>query len=152
MDPYTSERYTSTESGRRTDQRTVGDLVRLLRDDSMRLLRKEVELARVEMGEKISRIGRNVAYLAIGGVIVFAGVLFVLLAATWLVAIGLMEAGLTLLAVGWLAPLIVGLIVGMIGYAFLQKAISTLKHESAVPERTVESVQETQEWLTDKMN
>jgi hypothetical protein len=52
---------------------------------------------------------------------------------------------------GWLAPLIVGGIVALLGYSFVQKGLTALKHETLVPERTKESLQQDKEWLKEKV-
>lgn len=133
------------------DGRSITGLLRELRDETTILLRQEVALAKTEISEKASRAGRNAAYLATGGLIVYAGALFLLLAATAALLVGLeamgVDRGITL----WLAPLIVGGVVALVGYGLVQKGITTLKHESLVPEKTKESVQENKQWLQDRM-
>jgi hypothetical protein len=139
-----------TEDGR--DTRSVVDLVKELRDEMTELTRQEVALARVEISDKVARFSRNLTYLAIGGLILYAGLLILLVAASAGTYVGLVAAGLTHYTAGWLAPLIVGIVIAVIGYAFLQKALSTLKHESLVPKQTVQSVKETKEWVQEKVS
>jgi hypothetical protein len=139
-----------TEDGR--DTRSVVDLVKELRDEMTELMRQEVALARVEISDKVARFSRNLTYLAIGGLILYAGLLILLVAASAGTYVGLVAAGLTHYTAGWLAPLIVGIVIAAIGYAFLQKALSTLKHESLVPKQTVQSVKETKEWVQEKVS
>lgn len=133
------------------EERTIVDLLKELRDESLTLMRQEIALAKTELAEKTSRVGRNVAYLAVGGLILYAGLLFLLGAAMYAIFVGLLKADLSANIASWLAPLIVGAIVGGIGYAFVHKAISTLRHESALPRKTVESLQEDKEWLANKI-
>jgi hypothetical protein len=131
--------------------RPMTDLIRELRDESMTLLRQEVALAKTEVSEKVSRVGSNSAQLAVGGAIAYAGLLFLLVAATAGLYVGLVAAGLSHMTSGWLAPLIVGFIVAIIGYAMVQKALNTLKSEPLVPERTAESLREDKDWLERKV-
>ena len=77
---------------------------------------------------------------------------FLLLAATTAILVGLEAMGLDREITLWLAPLIVGGIVALVGYGLVQKGISTLKHESLVPEKTTGSIQENKQWLQDKMS
>ncbi len=76
---------------------------------------------------------------------------FVLFGLTALMYVGLVAAGLQHIHAGWLSPLIVGVVVGLVGYSLIQKAISTLKHESLVPERTAQSLQEDKQWMQAKI-
>jgi hypothetical protein len=134
------------------DGRSVVDLVKELRDEMTQLLRQEVALARVEISEKVSIAGRNIAYLAIGGLIIYAGLLILLVAASAATYVGLVAAGMTHFTAGWLAPLIIGAVVAVIGYVFVQKALSAFKRESLVPKQTVQSVKETKQWVQEKVS
>ena len=134
------------------DGRSIPALLRELRDETTVLLRQEVALAKTEISEKAARAGRNTAYLAAGGLVAYAGALFLLLAATAGLLIALEAMGLDREITLWLAPLIVGGIVALVGYGLVQKGITALKHESFVPEKTKESVQENKQWLQDKMS
>jgi hypothetical protein len=133
-----------------TDRPSIGELIKELRDETTTLLRQEVALAKAEMNEKAAKLGRNAGYLGAGGVLAHAGALVLLLGVAALLYHGLVAAGLSHMVSGWLAPLIVGAVVGVIGYAMAQKAISTFKHESLVPEKTLESLKENQQWLQRK--
>ena len=129
---------------------SIGTLIKNLTDESRTLIRQELELAKAEMSEKASKAGRNAAYLAIGGLIAHAGLLALIAAACVGSAIALdqvMDASIAY----WLGPLIVGLVVGLIGYALVQKGISTLKNESFVPRQTMDSLRENKEWFKDHM-
>ena len=134
------------------DNRSIGSLLRDLRDETTLLLRQEVALAKTEMSEKASRYGRNAGYLAVGGVVAFAGVLFLLLALTVGLYALLVAMDLSHYVAGWLAPLIVGAVVTAIGYSLVQKAITAFKHETPVPERTKESLEENTRWLQHKVS
>ncbi|GMU24495.1 MAG: membrane protein [Phycisphaerae bacterium] len=133
------------------EERSVTELIKQLRDESITLFRQEVALAKAEASEKVSRVGRNLAYLAVGGAVAYAGLIFLLLGVTFLVWVGLEAAGLEENLASWLSAMIVGVVIGAIGYGLIQKAISTLKHESVVPEKTVQSLQENKEWLKHKL-
>ncbi len=134
------------------DARSLTDLLKELRDESTLLFRQEVALAKTEMTDKASRTGRNVAFLAVGGAVAYAGLLIILMAAVVGLYLGLNAAGLSNATSGWLAPLIVGGVVAAIGYGLIQKAISTLKHESLAPERTVETMQDNKNWIKEKVS
>jgi len=133
-----------------TDDPSIGTLLKDLTDRSRTLLRQEVELAKAEMGEKVSTIGRNIGYLAIGGAVLYAGVLALIATACIGVAVAFAQAvdGKT---AAWLGPLLVGVLVCIAGYALVRRAIATLKKERIVPQKTIESLRENTEWFKDQM-
>lgn len=130
----------------------IVSLLKELRDEGVTLLRQEANLAKTEVSEKGAKFARNGAYLAAGGAVALIGAVFILLAITALLRLGLEAAGVSEGAASWLAPLIVGVVVAGIGYALVQKAISTFRHESLVPEKTVETIKENKEWLESKVS
>jgi hypothetical protein len=144
---FRSRDYEGPENGR-----TLTDLLKELRDESIRLLRQEFALAKTEVSDKAVRTGRNVGYLAAGGAIAFAGALVLLFACVVGLYVALTAAGLSHATAGWLSPLIVGGIVTAIGYGFVQKALTTLKNESLTPERTVETMQDNTQWIKEKVS
>jgi hypothetical protein len=132
------------------DQRSFAELLKDLRDESTMLIRQEVALAKTEMSEKAAKYGRNAGYLGAGGALAHAGLVVLLLGLAALLYAGLVELGLSHMTSGWLAPLIVGAVVALIGYGLVQKAITAFKHETPVPEKTINSLKENQQWLSHK--
>ena len=133
------------------EERSIGQLLKELRDETTTLLRQEVDLAKTEMAEKASRTGKNLGSLAVGGGVAFLGALALLAAVVY----GLTSFLNQLMSVGvaiWLAPLIVGLVLAAIGYSLVQKALATLKQESLTPQKTTQTLQENKEWLRAKMH
>src|SRR4030095_13523463 len=66
------------------DQVNILDLVKSLRDDTTGLIRDEVALAKTEIGEKVATASRNVGYLAVGALVAYAGVIFLLVAVSFI--------------------------------------------------------------------
>jgi drug/metabolite transporter (DMT)-like permease len=133
------------------EERSLGQILRELRDESSQLLRKEVELAKTEMSEKASRVGTNVGALAVGGGVAFAGALALLAA----VVFGLTSLLSKFMSPGvavWLAPLLVGLVLAFIGYGMINKAVDALKRERITPTQTTESLKENTEWLKERIH
>ena len=130
---------------------SIAELLKELRDESVTLMRQELALARTEIGEKAAKAARNTAYTGVGAVLLYAGAFFVLAA----LAVGL---ALLLNRWGadphgwWLGPLIVGGVVAAIGAALTSKGIKTLKEQSFVPEKTVQTLKEDKQWLQGKVN
>ena len=132
------------------EDRSIGQLLKELRDETTTLLRQEVDLAKTEMGEKASRVGSNLGSLALGGGVAFLGAL-ALLAAVVYGLTSLLDQFMSVGVAIWLAPLIVGLVLAAVGYSLLNKALATLRQESLTPRRTTQTLQENKEWLKSKI-
>ena len=133
------------------EERSIGQLLKELRDETTTLLRQEVDLAKTEMSEKASRVGTNLGSLAVGGSVAFLGALALLAAVVY----GLTSLLNQFMSVGvaiWLAPLIVGVVLAAIGYSLVKKALATLRQESLTPTRTTQTLQENKEWLKARMH
>lgn len=132
------------------DTLSTGQLLRELSRETSKLLRQEVDLAKAEMSEKVAKASRHAAYLAIGGFVAYAG--FLALVATAIIALteGLGRATGLWVAM-WLSPLIIGVVVAIIGYVLIRKAVATFQSETIVPEKTVDTMRENKEWLEHKM-
>lgn len=122
-------------------------LIRELRDETTMLLRQEVALAKAEMSEKTSRMMRNAVYIALGGVIAYAGLVVLLLACRDLLYLALANNVVEPSTALWLAPLIIGVTVGLVGWAMIAKGKKALSHESLTPEKTIETLREDKEWI-----
>ncbi len=132
------------------DDRSLGQILRDLRDETSTLLRQEVDLAKTEISEKAATVGSNLGSVAIGGAVAFAGAL-TLLAALTLGLISLMSEFMSRDVAMWLAPLLVGLVLAAVGYSLIKKALEALKQEGIAPKKTTQSLKENKEWLTSKM-
>lgn len=133
------------------EERSIGQLLKELRDETTTLLRQEVDLAKTEMSEKASRFGTNVGALALGGAVLFLGAL-ALLAAVIYGLTSLLDQFMSVGVAIWLAPLLVGLVLAGVGYSLTKKALDTLRQESLTPKKTTQSLQENKEWLKSKMS
>ena len=130
----------------------IADLLRQLRDDTTELVREEVLLAKTEITEKVSRAGRNVAYLAVGAFVALCGLLLLLTAFSYLLAEMFLRQGVNPGMAAFLGFLIVAIIVGIVGAVLISKAIKTLGSESVKPNRTVQSLREDKQWAQNKMS
>jgi hypothetical protein len=99
------------------------------------LVHQEAQLAKAELSEKVSDVGKGIAGIAIGGAIIFAGFIVLLFAAS---------NGLALLLppehADWLAPLIVGLAVIVLGFIALGIGKHELSKSNLTPSRTMDSL------------
>lgn len=123
-------------------ERSLGELFADLARETSNLVRQEVELAKTEMGQKVSNVGKDLASLVVGGAVAYAGVLALGAA----LIIGLAQLGLP----WWLSALLVGLVVTGIGYFLVQKGLSALKQQNLAPEKTIRSLKEDVEWAKEQ--
>lgn len=128
------------------EERSITSLMTDLAREVTELTRKEVELAKVEISDKVGQVEEGVSSLAIGGLVLFSGILLLLAALSlWLGDVtGWNETS------PWLAPLIVGVIVGGIGIVVLQTGRTKLKTRSLTPSRTMESLRRNRDVIRER--
>jgi len=124
------------------DNRSLGELFGALAQDTGTLVRQEVELAKTEMTQKATRVGKDIGFLLAGGAVAYAGFLGIMAA----IAIGLGQLGMP----WWVAALLVGLVVAGIGGFLVMRGLSALRQETAVPQQTIETLKEDAEWAKAK--
>jgi len=128
----------------RKEERSLGELFRDLTRDLGLLVRQEVGLATTELSHKATRAGREVAMLAVGGLVIYAGVLAILAA----IIIGLAAAGLA----WWAAALLVGVVVAVIGAVLVQRGLAALKRLDLAPRQTLETLKEDTQWAKEQIS
>ena len=125
-----------------TRDRPVGELLRQLSEQTAALVRKELELAKVELGEKGKRAGLGAGMFGGAG-------LFAIRALGALTACAILALDTAMDA--WLAALIVGLVYGAIAGALALTGKTKVQQATPpVPEQAVESVKEDVEWTKTK--
>jgi uncharacterized membrane protein YqjE len=130
----------STEQQQR-EERSIGELFAELSRKTTTLVRQEIELAKVEMTQKASRVGKNVGFLVIGSVVAYTGLLAVVAAV--IILLGEVMAY-------WLSAAIIGVVIAAVGAVLVVKGANTLRQEEPTPRETVETLQEDKEWLKDQ--
>jgi len=123
---------------RSMDNRPLGDLFGDLASDMGNLVRQEVELAKVELAQKAKYLGRNIGYLVVGGAVAYAALLAIIAAIIMLLA---------KVVPHWGAALIVGVVVGGIGWLLIGKAMMALQQTELTPRETVETLKEDATWM-----
>jgi hypothetical protein len=119
-------------------ERPVGELIRELSEQTSRLVRQELELARLEMTEKGKRAGIGVGMFGGAG-------------AVGLYALGALTAAailaLATAVTGWLAALIVAVVYGLIAGGLALSGRSKVEQATPpVPEQAADSVKEDVQW------
>lgn len=127
----TPNRFETT--GRGSPNRSIPDILRDLGSQLTTLARKEGQLARAEVSEKIGQIAGALAML-VGGAVLLIPALVILLGAA---VTALVNAGIQ---PHW-AALIVGGGALLIGAILMMAGLSRLKADKLVPNRTIEQLQ-----------
>ncbi len=119
----------------RAERPSIGSLFADLWRQTTTLAREEAQLAKAELSEKATQAAAGATMAATGGAIVFAGFLALLVAAVQgLILILPVEYGI------WLAPLIVGVVVMIVGFALLASGRNELKARILAPSRSAQSL------------
>jgi uncharacterized membrane protein YqjE len=127
------------QAQRGTAERSLGELFGELTRETSTLVRQEVALAKVELTQKATSVGKDLGFLAAGGAVAYAGFL-ALIAAVIYFLVEVVRWPL------WVSAGIVGLLVAAIGAFLVWKGINALKNEDLTPHQTVRTLQEDAEW------
>ena len=133
------------------EQESITDLLKDLRDETIKMVRQQIELAKTETSEKVSSLGSNAASISAGGAVLYAGFLFLLAGITFLGYVVLTTLGLSPAISLWLMPIIVGVIVSLIGWAMISGSVKKMKRISILPGKTAHSIKEDQKWIRRKL-
>jgi uncharacterized membrane protein YqjE len=117
---------------RTSENRSVATLVADFANGTGELVRKEIELAKVEVSENISNAVVAIESFAAGGALAFAGLLVLLAAAV----LGLNEW----LQRAWLSALIVGVTALLVAAAFAIAGRRKVREEAITPTRSPRSL------------
>ena len=124
------------------EERSFGELLGELSEDVSTLLRQEVRLARAEMSRTLSRATTDAVKLGAGALVALAGGLTVVAA----LVLGLIALGLA----AWVSALIIGALLGVIGYVMLRNGLQDLKRVDPTPHRTVETLRDDLMWVKEQ--
>ena len=125
------------------NDRSLGELFTDLAKESSVLVRQEVALAKAEMTQKAGQVGKDIGFLAVGGLVLYAGLLAII--AAIIILIG------SLGVPWWLSALLVGLIVAGVGYFLVQRGMQALKRENLAPQQTIETLKEDAQWVKEQV-
>ena len=123
-------------------ERSLGGLLAALARDSSLLLRQEMALARAEIIDRLGALGTGAGLVAAAGALAFAGLLYLMAAAS---------IGLAIVVRPWAAALIVGssalLIAGLLAVVGRAK----MRASSLVPARTIKTLRDDALWTREQM-
>jgi hypothetical protein len=132
-------------------QRSLASLLRELRDEAVTLIQQELALARSEISHKVSQAQRAAASSVGGVALLLAGLITICAAASAGLYVLMLELGVGPEIALWAAPLAVGIVVLLIGWAMAAQAKKVTSADHWRPERTERSVRETKQWAERKL-
>ena len=123
--------------------RSLGELLRQLSEQTTRLVHQEMELAKAELAQKGRQAGMGAG--------IFGGA-----GALGLAALGALTAcfilALSAVMPAWLAALIVAVVYGIIAFVLVKQGQARVKQAiPPVPTQTIETVKEDVEWARTQM-
>lgn len=124
------------------EERSLGELFSELTQEVQRLFRQEVDLAKMELSQKLSRMVKDLTFLVLGIAVGYAA--FLALAATVVVILG------TFLP-WWLSALIVTALLAGGAYALVRKGMDDMRRGDLAPRQTIETLKEDREWVKERM-
>jgi putative copper export protein len=119
--------------------RSLGELFSDLSQQTAALIRQEMRLAKAELSDKLTDIGKHAAM--IGAAVAFGLTAVIAVAAA--IALLLVEIGVE----PWGAALITAAAMGLAAYTLAQAGITDLRKKSIAPVETIHSLKETTQWL-----
>ena len=121
--------------------KSLGELFGELAQETSTLVRQEVQLARTEIMGHVTAGVEGAIFLAIAGSLAFAGFLALVAAAI---------LALSLILAPWLAALLVGLALLLVGGILVLVAVPRLKKVAAPPHQTIETLKEDAQWMKEQ--
>ena len=142
----TTQHPSTVGAPRDTDElrdRSLGELLKQLSEQTTRLVHQELELAKAELTQKGKQAGAGAGLFGGAGTIGLA-------------ALGALTAcfilALNAVMPAWLAALIVGVVYGIIAFVLVKQGQAKMKAAGPpVPEQTIETVKEDVEWAKTQM-
>jgi hypothetical protein len=120
-------------------QPSIGELFGELSRDTATLIRQQMELARLELSQRIARLGKGLTRVVIGGALATGGLLAMVA--------GIVLAVTALGVPAWVSALAVGAVLALVGYLLAQQAIAAMSREDLTPQATLETLKENAEWI-----
>lgn len=130
---------------------SMGTLIKQLRDDTTTLVKDEIALAKTELAENAKRTGRNLGFLAAGGLVAFVALIMLLMGLAKGVAALLIGMEISPFVAELLGYLIIAVAVGIIAGILISKALQALQNNPLSPEKTIKTLKEDKQWAQEKI-
>lgn len=135
-----------------TEQRSLPELLKELMNDLTMLFRKEVQLAKVEAGEKVQKALAGVEMLLVAAVLGIAAVGILLTAAVAGLSAALQAAGMGQTGASALSALIIGGIAAGVAYMLFKRGMGSLRADNLMLDRTTHSLASDAAVIKEKTN
>jgi hypothetical protein len=129
------------EDFRREFESTMVPLLRGIVEDTQRLLRQEIALARVEVTEDAMRARDALVEISVGAMMGYMAFVFVCFAAVYLLV-----AYQPVLPV-WGAYAIVAAVLAVASWIFTARGVRRAREIRGIPQQTVDSIQQGFQWM-----
>jgi uncharacterized membrane protein YqjE len=126
----------------RTDEQGLGSLVSGIVEDLQDIVRGEVRLAKTEIREEATSMGKGAALVAGGALVALTGFILLMLGVTYL-----LNKSLEM----WLSAGIVGLALLLVGGGLAMAGRSRITETSFKPAETIDSLKEDQQWASQQI-
>jgi uncharacterized membrane protein YqjE len=123
-------------------RRNLSTLLRDLAEGSVALVREEVRLAKIEMSQAATAIGRGTMFAVAGATLALLGTLSLVIALALLVGDQWLAADRY-----WLAALLVMVVATIVAAWFAKRGLALLSPAQLAPKETVSTLKEDTEWL-----
>jgi hypothetical protein len=124
------------------EERSLGDLFSELANQTSALVRQEVDLARTEMTQKATALGKDAAIVGAGAVLALGAYLSLVAA-----LIIILDIWLPL----WASALIVAVVLGGIGYVLIQQGLSAIRRVNLAPQQTIATLKDDAAWAKEQV-
>ena len=131
-----------TEVNKQPSPEGLGSIVSGIVKDLQEIVRGEVKLAKTEIREDVSAMGKGAASIAAGGIVAFVGFVFLMLRATFV---------LSKWVEMWIAALILAVALLLIGAILAMSGKRKLSASSLKPTESMESLKEDQAWASQQI-
>jgi hypothetical protein len=121
------------------DDRTFGELFAELSRESRTLVQQQIQLAKSEVTEKTTQLGKRVGLIVGGGFVAYGGLLAIMAA----VVLALIALGVPV----WVGVVAGGIVVAGAGYLPIRSGLAGLHLEELTPRQTIETLKEDGQWL-----
>src|SRR5215472_3102530 len=113
-------------------------ILQALTEKAKELIRKELQLVKTEISQRVSEKSKDAAQFAIGGLVAYTGLLVFLFGLGWLVAWALALAGLQPMLAAFVGLSSIGLLIILVGTGLLFQAKSALAKRNVKPVRSTD--------------
>jgi hypothetical protein len=125
---------------RTLSEKSIFKLIKDLSNQTKTLIREEVQLVKTEVKEKISQAGRNTAYLGVGALIAYAGVIVLFISLGMVIAFAFHQAGTHWALSVFFGQLAMGILTIILGGCVVLKAIRFFSKESITPQKSLDAL------------